>query len=165
MTKEEIKKRESQLIEMTVSFSKQYLDDEYARLCEKMIQKMGRKRNVPFERGKIEIWAAAVIHALGTINFLFDNSFEPYVDLDQINDYFDTKKSTVATKSKQIRDMFRMNYYDSEFSTQEIQGKNPFNDMVMVDGFIVSVSSLPEKLQEIVRTERAAGRDIEFKTK
>jgi hypothetical protein len=36
--------------------------------------------------------------------------------------------------------------------------------MVMVDGFIVPLSELPEDLQELVKEERAAGRDIEFKT-
>ena len=29
---------------------------------------MGRKRKVPFERGKTEIWATAVVHAVGGIN-------------------------------------------------------------------------------------------------
>jgi hypothetical protein len=35
---------------------------------------MSRKRNVPFLYGRMEIWAAAIIHALGSINFLFDTS-------------------------------------------------------------------------------------------
>jgi hypothetical protein len=35
---------------------------------------MSRKRNVPFLSGRMEIWTAAVIHALGSINFLFDTS-------------------------------------------------------------------------------------------
>ena len=30
---------------------------------------MARKREVPFVARRIEIWAAAVIHARGTINF------------------------------------------------------------------------------------------------
>ncbi len=42
---------------------------------------------------------------------------------------------------------------------------NPFNDMVMVDGFIVPLSSITIDLQERVKKERAEGRDIEFTTK
>jgi hypothetical protein len=34
----------------------------------------------------------------------------------------------------------------------------------MVDGFIVPLSSIPEDLQELVKNERAQGRDIEFTT-
>ena len=165
MTKEEIKKREKELIALTGAFCDQYLDQDYAQLCDKLIQKMGRKRDVPFQRGKIEIWAAAVVHALGSINFLFDKSFEPYVSLDQLNAHFGTKKSTVTNKSKQIKDLFNLWHFSPEFSTQQMTESSPFNDMVMVDGFIVPISSLPEDLQELVREERAAGRDIEFSTK
>lgn len=164
MIKDEIQKREKKLLELTGTFCDQYLDNEYAQLSEKLIKKLGRKRDVPFQRGELEIWAASVIHALGSINFLFDKSFEPYISLDQLNDYFGTKKSTVSNKSKQIKDLLDLWHFSSEFSTLHMAESNPFNDMVMVDGFIVPLSELPEDLQELVREERAAGRDIEFTT-
>ncbi len=164
MTKEEIKNREKKLLELTGSFCTQNLDDDYYQLCQKLILKLGKKRDVPFKSGKIEIWAAAVIHAIGSINFLFDRSFEPYVTAEQICEYFGTKKSTVSNKARQIKDLLKMRYYDSEFSTQNMTENNPFNDMVMVNGFIVPLSTIPEDLQEMVRKERAEGRDIEFTT-
>jgi len=71
MNKEDRKIKEQKLIDLTGEFCEKYLDDEYAGLCEKLIKKLGRKREVPFVTGKIEIWAAAVIHAIGFINFLF----------------------------------------------------------------------------------------------
>ena len=60
--------------------------------------------------------------------------------------------------------MFKMGYYNSDFSTQKMTENNPFNDMVMVNGLIVPLSSIPEDLQEMVKKERAEGRDIEFTT-
>jgi hypothetical protein len=165
MTKEEIKNKEKKLLELTGSFCAQKLDDDYYRLCEKLILKLGRKRDVPFKSGKIEIWAAAVIHALGSINFLFDKSFEPYVTADQISEFFGTKKSTVSNKASQIKDLLKMGYYDSDFSIQHMTEGNPLNDMVMVNGFIVPLSSIPKELQEMVKKERAEGGDIEFTTK
>ena len=164
MTKEEIKNKEKKLLELTGSFCPQKLDDDYYQLCEKLILKLGRKRDVPFKSGKIEIWAAAIIHAIGSINFLFDKSFEPYVTAEQICEYFGTKKTTVSNKARQIKDMFKMGYYDADFSTQKMTENNPFNDMVMVNGLIVPLASIPEDLQEMVRKERAEGRDIEFTT-
>ncbi len=164
MTKEEIKNKEKRLLELTGSFCTEKLDDDYCQLCEKLILKLGRKRDVPFKSGKIEIWAAAVIQAIGSINFLFDKSFEPYATVTEISEYFGTKKSSVSNKAKQIKDMFKMGYYDTEFSTQHMTGENPFNDMVMVNGFIVPLSSIPIDLQEKVKKERAKGRDIEFTT-
>jgi hypothetical protein len=67
------------LQELTRSFCEKKLDKDYLQLCEKLINKLGLKRDVPFQRGKLEIWAAAVICAIGSINFLFDKSFEPYI--------------------------------------------------------------------------------------
>ncbi len=54
MTKQEIKQKEEKLLEMTGTFCTQKLDGDYFQLCEKLIKKLGRKRDVPFQRGKLE---------------------------------------------------------------------------------------------------------------
>jgi len=132
-----IENKKEQLIEMTEKFCEKYLDEDYKNLCNKLISKMSRKRVVPFMSGKIEIWAAAVIYALGSINFLFDKSFKPYASADDICDYFGTNKSTTSQKAKIIRDMFNMGYFDKEFSTSRMQENDPFSKLRMVNGFIV----------------------------
>ncbi len=139
------------VIEMTAGFCNSHLDEEYKQLCEKLIRKMSRKRNVPFLSGRLEIWAAAIIHALGSINFLFDPSFEPYVSVGDIANYFGTSKSTVSQKAKVIREMFKMRYYDEEFSTTRMEDSNPFSDLVMVNELIVDIKTLPPEIQEAVR--------------
>lgn len=164
MDKEYIKERENKLLEMTGMFCSQKLDDNYFQLSEKLIKKMGRKREVPFKRGKLEIWAASVIYTIGSINFLFDKSFEPYISAQEINDYFGTKSSTVSNKAGQIRKMFNLKMFDNEFATEHMNETNPINNLVMVDGLIVPLSSIPEDLQELVKKERAKGRDIQFTT-
>ncbi len=55
MNKEEIKKREKQILELTNSFCSEKLDQEYGELCKKLVLKLGRKREVPFVRGKLNI--------------------------------------------------------------------------------------------------------------
>jgi len=164
MNKSKLKERENKLLELTGAFCQQKLNDEYFQLSEKLIKKLGRKRNVPFESGKIEIWAAGIIHALGLINFLFDKSGEPFVTVNEINDFFETKQSTVTGKSKQIRDLLKLSYFDKDFSTGKMTNNNPLNNMVMVDGFIVPLDSLPEDMQRMVKQARTEGRDIEFTT-
>jgi len=61
-----IEEKSKKLAEMTASFCDEKLDDDYKQLCQKLIIKMKRKRNVPFLTGKLEIWAAAIIYALGS---------------------------------------------------------------------------------------------------
>lgn len=165
MTKAEIKQKEKALLELTGTFCAQKLDNQYFELCEKLIKKMGRKREVPFKRGKLQIWAAAVINAIGSINFLFDKSFEPYISSKEINDHFGTKPTTVTNKARAIKDMFDLWYYSSEFSTDHMQRNNPFNNLVMVDDMILPIENLPEEMQLIARQAKAEGKDIAFTTK
>jgi hypothetical protein len=139
MSKEKLKIEEiqNQLITLTGDFCREHIDEEYAELCEKLINKMSRKRTVSFLLGKTEIWAAAIIHSIGGINFLFDKNTQPYVGADFICEYFGVSKSTVGQKAKVIRDMFKMNHFDPEFSTQSIAQQNPFDRLTMVNGFLV----------------------------
>lgn len=139
VSKEKIKitKIKSQLLNLTEAFCKEHIDIEYAQLCHKMIEKMARKKSVPFIVGKIEIWAAAVIHAIGSINFLFDKNTKPFVSADFICKSFGVSKSTVGQKAKVIRDMLRIQHFDPEFSTQSILKQNPFDKIGMVNGYMV----------------------------
>jgi hypothetical protein len=165
MNKEEVKKRETKLLELTGAICTQKLNDDYFQLCEKLIKRLGQKREVPFHRGKIEIWAAAIVYAIGSVNFLFDKSFEPHMSAEQISEYFSTNNSTVSAKARNIKEMFDMGYLNPEFSTQRMTESNPLNNLVVVDGFFVPLDSIPEDLQEMVKKERAEGRDIEFTTR
>lgn len=149
--KNQIEEKKQKLIEMTAGFCDAHLDKGYKQLCEKLIVKMARKRNVPFLSGRMEIWAAAIIYAIGQINFLFDQSFVPYVSAQEISNYFGASKSTVSQKAKLIRDMFKMGYWDKEFSTTKMREDNPLSDMVMVNGLMVNIQSLPPELRDIIR--------------
>lgn len=164
-TKQELKTKEKQLLEMVAAFCSQKLNDEYFVLCEKLIQKMGRKRDVPFQSGKLEIWAAAVVCTIGSINFLFDKATKPYLAKEEIHTYFGTKNTTVSAKSAIIKKMFDLWYFNPEFSTRRMNDDNPFNKLVMVDDLIVPIDTLPSEMQEIVKQERAKGKDVAFYTK
>ena len=141
------------LIEMVSVFCDQYLDDDYKQLCVKLILKMSRKRLVPFLSGRIEIWAAAVIYAIGSINFLFDKSFNPYVTAGDICNYYGTAQSTTSQKAKLMRDMFKLEYWDKEFSTRYMLEQSPFPNLVMVNGLIVDTQSLSPDIQKLIETE------------
>jgi len=165
MDKQKIEEQKQKILELLREFCVKKLDKEYLELAERLTQKLGRKRNVPFVTGQPAIWAAAIIHALGTINFLFDKSSEPNVSIDDINIFFGTSKSTTGKKSKQIRDMLKLDRWDNEFLTAKMQDINPFANLVIVDGFIVPLDTLPEQYQQAVRQARAEGKDISFTTR
>ena len=148
-----VEEKTQKLLEMTATFCREYLDEDYKQLCAKLIGKMSRKRAVPFLSGRIEIWAAAVVYALGSINFLFDKSFKPFANAEDICNFFGTTKSTTSQKAKVIRDMFKMGYFDPEFSTAHTRKNSPFSNLVMINGLIVDERSLPPEVQEILPKE------------
>lgn len=135
--KQRLQALQRQLTQMTAAFCGEHADAEYQRLCKKLIDKMARKRTVPFLSGRVEIWAAAIVYALGSINFLFDKSFLPYATPDTLCDHFQVSKRTLAQKAKLIRDMFNLEYFDPEFSTERMAKNSPLARLTMLDGFLV----------------------------
>ena len=134
--KEKQKMREDEIAQMVTTFCKEKLDEEYEQLCVKMVRKLGRKRTKPLLTGRTEIWAAAVVYTVGTMNFLFDKSFEPYVSSADINDYFGTSSSTVAQKARTIRQLLKLSqYWDKDFSTRHMQESNPLNMLMDLSRF------------------------------
>lgn len=119
-----MKEKQDQLIEMVSDFCSDNLDDECRKLCVKVIEKMARKREVPFKRGKLEIWASGVVYAICQINFIFDESFKPFTTPDEICKYFNTKKSTTSNKAANIRKLLNMQVGDEEFSTRLVLNSN-----------------------------------------
>lgn len=162
MTKEEIKEKEQKLLELTSAFCREHLNEEYQALCEKLIKKLSRKRNVPYQTGKIEFWAGAIVYTIGSISFLFDRSSEPYLAAENISAYFKASHSTVSNKARDIKKMCKIDRYDPDFSTKSARDSDPWNNFVMVNGFIRTVSSLPPEIQEMVKEARENGDDIIF---
>jgi Domain of unknown function (DUF6398) len=142
----ELDARAADLIARTDAFCKTALNDEYATLCARLIGKMRRKKVVPFATGRPEIWAAAVVYALGQINFLFDLNETPHSTPDAIADFFGTSKTTVGLKAKAIRELFKLRRWDGEFCTASMAAHNPFAMLVMVNDIIIPVpgAALPK---------------------
>jgi hypothetical protein len=119
------------------------IDDEYYYLGILLLEKLARKRPSPLLAGKTHVWAAGILCALGTINFLFDKSSVPYIRRDDLAGYCGVNPSTASEKSRQIRDLLKMNYWDSRFSTQRMQDRFPLKNLIMPgSGFILNIGSL-----------------------
>jgi hypothetical protein len=49
--------------------------------------------------------------------------------------------------------MFKMRYWDPEFSTTRMEEHDPFSNFAMINGLIVDLGSLPPKIQEVLQKE------------
>ena len=63
-----------EIIGLTDAFCRTHLNDEYADVCRALAAKLSRKRPSPLEGGRVTTWAAAIVHTIGRVNFLFDKS-------------------------------------------------------------------------------------------
>jgi uncharacterized protein DUF6398 len=140
--------RYDEITQLTDAFSKAYLNDEYASLCRQLTATLCRKRPSPLSQGKTPTWACGIIHALGTVNFLFDASQKPHVPSSQIASYFGLSSSTMQARSRQIRDLLDMYQFDPEWTLPSMVDKNPLIWMLEVNGFIIDVRHAPREIQE-----------------
>ena len=140
--------RVDDITQWTDGFSQAYLNDEYASLCRQLTATLCRKRLSPLSQGKTATWACGIIHALGTVNFLFDASQTPHVPVSQIASYFVLSSRTMQAKSKQIRDLLDMYQFDPQWTLPSMVDQNPLIWMLEVNGFIIDVHHAPREIQE-----------------
>lgn len=134
---------------LTDKFSSEKLNDEYKELARQMTAKLCRKRNSPLSSGTEKVWACAIIHALGMVNFLYDKSNEPYVSNSELIEWFGVGQSTASGKSKQIREMFKISQLDTEWMLPSRINDSPLTWLLSVNGFIVDIRSMPLEAQEM----------------
>ena len=128
---------------------KEHLNDEYATLSRQLAAALARKRPSPIERGKPEIWACAIVYALGTVNFLFDKTHPPYMRADELCAAFGVSASSGSAKAKLVRDLFGMFQFDPRWTLPSLIDRNPLVWMLSVNGMIQDIRYLPREAQEV----------------
>jgi hypothetical protein len=137
-----------EIVGLVDAFCREHLNDEYADLCRKLAEKLGRKRPSPLVSGKPNTWASGIVRTIGWVNFLDDSSQKPHMKLTAIDNAFGVGASTGQSKSMLIRKMLKIGPMDPEWSLRSRMDKNPMVWMIQVDGFVVDVRSLPREIQE-----------------
>lgn len=87
----------------------------YAKICNKILNELGQHTSQPLSKGKINIWAASIAHAAGSINLLFSASSNPHISVDELNAYFETRPTTTNKKSLDLRDLLHISPYNDEY--------------------------------------------------
>ena len=136
------------IVRLTDAFCAERLDETYRRLIVEAVAALSRKRPSPLVRGKENIWAAAVVHAVGMVNFLFDSSQTPHCRAPEIYEYFGTAASTSQNKSKEVRELLGMSQTAFKWMRPSLVADNPLVWMVQLNGLFVDARSLPLELQQ-----------------
>ena len=138
-----------EIAEMIVAFCDEKLDDSYKKICLRLLEKLCRKRPSPLLGGRARTWAAGIVYAIGTNNFIFDKSQEIHMTSDEIASGFGIAASTAGNKAAEIRKMFKIDYFNAEWLLPKLIEKNPAIWMIEVNGYLVDIRNMPLEVQRM----------------
>lgn len=132
--------------ELTDAFCEKYLNQEYQQLIRYSVAALCRKKLSPLLQGRKTTWAAAIIHAIGTANFLFDKSNTVFISAGDLAECFGLGKSTVSNKAKQVRELLKIRPFDYRWCLPSKLDSSMYW-MITVNGFALDARTLPEDIQ------------------
>ena len=138
------------IVAHTDGFCNAHLNEEYAQLARQTAAALSRKRPSPLTRGRSDVWACGIVYAVGSVNFLFDRSEEPYLSSADLCKEFGVGQSTAAGKSKTVRDLLGMKWLDPDWCLPSQLDRNPMVWMVMIDDIVVDSRYLNRDVQEVL---------------
>ncbi len=134
--------------EITDEFCREHLNEEYADLSRKMAATLSRKRPSPLESGRVRSWAAGILYTLGRVNFLSDDSQEPYMRLSDLCEKISVSQSTATNKSSEIWDALNLIPLHPDWCLPSRLEENPLAWIIEVNGLAVDVRMMLREVQE-----------------
>jgi hypothetical protein len=144
----EMQSKYDEIAPMIVEFCNEKLNDDYKKLCLRLLEKLCRKRPSPLLGGRVNTWAAGIVYAIGANNFVFDKTQKFHLTASELASKFNISASTASSKASEIRKMFNIDFFNAEWMLPELIAKNPATWMVMMDGFIVDIRNMPLEVQQ-----------------
>ncbi len=122
------------------SFCAQHLNEAYLNYSLNLIKRVKRRKSLSLNRGKKEIWAAAIVYVIARQNFLFDKANDYFLTADTICDFFGTKKSTSSNKASEIEKVCKIHFGEEGLCDQRIVDSLTF--VQLENGIIIPQSML-----------------------
>jgi hypothetical protein len=140
------------IVEHTDAYCMNHLEPlhrEYETLCHVMAAALCRKGSPVVEgKGGAEGWAAAIVAALGFVNFLSDREFPPVKTMEEVAAGFGVSASGMHAKSRQIRKMLDLTQFDPDWTLPSLLDRNPLVWMMeTTSGLVVDIRGLPRAEQ------------------
>ncbi|AUO15607.1 DUF6398 domain-containing protein [Clostridium taeniosporum] len=117
-----------EILEKIKVFSNKYLNEQYEKICIKTLHNLGMNHEELLKKGKSSSWAAGVVHAIGTVNNLFDAKEEPYIKALDLYKAFGVSNSTGSTKSKEIRNLLNISKDNREWILKSKDNTSNLNE-------------------------------------
>ena len=113
------------IVAHTDAFAAAHLDDEYAALGRRMTTELARLRPSPLARGEARTWAAAIMHAVGWVNFLADPSQRPHLPTADLARLTGVGQTTLSAYLRTIRTALDLVRLEPRVDAPEPAGRQP----------------------------------------
>ena len=134
---------------LIIAFCDEKMNEDYKEICLRLLEKLCRKRPSPLLDGRARTWAAGIVYAVGATNFIFDKSQKVHMTAGELASCFGLAASTAGNKANEIRDMFKMDYFNTEWMLPELIEKNPAIWFLQTSsGYIIDVRDAPLGVQQ-----------------
>lgn len=143
-----MKERYDEIAQIIKVFCREKLNKEYEEYCLKLCAALSRKKPSPLVKGRAETWACGIIHAIGTVNFLFDKTQSPSIKQSELYEELGISQATGSKKSKEIRDLMKMYQFDPKWTLPSKMEENPIAWMISVNGIAMDARYAPREIQE-----------------
>lgn len=143
-----LRPRFDEIVALTNAFAAGQLDNEYAELCARMAAVLARRRPSLLDRGEVRVWAAAIVHAVGWVNFLNDPSQTPHMSAAELAARIGVGQNTIASHFRKIRAALDLVQMDPEWTRPSQLMDNPLAWTIIVDGFAIDARHAPPEIQE-----------------
>ena len=135
------------VVECLDAVAKTNLTEEYRPVLHEAAAALARKKPSPLLRGDPASWACGIVHAIGSVNFLFDKSQTPHMTAVQIAQACGVSASTGAAKAAAVRKALKMTPYEPRWCIPSMLEKNPFVWVLEVNGFLMDIRHAPIEVQ------------------
>lgn len=145
----EMRETYEEISKLLIEYSEKYLNKEYEELCLHALEKLCRKRPSPLKSGRSNTWAAGIVYAIGSNNFIFDKSRPIHMTSKELVAPFGISASTASSKAAQIKKVLKIDFFHAEWCLPSEAASNPMLWMVSIDGTIFDARRLPVEIQKI----------------
>ena len=142
-----MREKYEQISPLISAFCRQHLSDDYESLCLRLLEKLCRKRPSPLLSGRVNTWAAGIVYAIASNNFIFDKSQPIHMTAEELTAPFGLAKSTVANKAAEITRICDIGRFDAQWLLPELADSLPMVWLVEVNGFLMDMRNAPAALQ------------------
>nr|WP_296441023.1 DUF6398 domain-containing protein [uncultured Acetatifactor sp.] len=133
---------------LLTDYSAEYLNKEYEELCLHALEKLCCKRPSPLKSGTVYSWAAGIVYAVGSNNFIFDKSQPIHMTAKELAAPFGIAASTASNKAATIKKLLKIDYSKAEWCLPSRTASNPMLWTVSINGFLLDARMLPLELQK-----------------